>query len=211
MAGDRSLTPAAAIVLAWAGLALVNAGCIAARALPNAGLRVRALNHLFDAGQLLCLGLVCGLAVTLWLRLAPRRPWLAPLALSLVAGILALAILAPDLDNFALRLAGRERAGLVDIVLTVALAQAVPLAYLVGRRMARPRIRWIAAAVATIAAIVNTQILPVDYPGCMHSWPGPRPPSPPPRSRACSGAGGSRRRRGASPSASLRSSPSARS
>ncbi|WP_434421641.1 sulfatase-like hydrolase/transferase [Nannocystis pusilla] len=165
MAGDRSLTPAAAIVLAWAGLALVNAGCIAARALPNAGLRVRALNHLFDAGQLLGLGLVCGLAVALWLRLAPRRAWLAPLALSLVAVILALAILAPDLDNFALRLAGRERAGLVDVVLTVALAQAVPLAYLVGRRMAAPRVRWIAAAVATIAALVNTRILPVDYPG----------------------------------------------
>ncbi|WP_143140928.1 sulfatase-like hydrolase/transferase [Nannocystis exedens] len=165
MAGARPLSPAAAIVLAWAGLALVNAGCIAARALPHAGLRVRALNHLFDAGQLLFLGLVCGLAVALWQRLAPRRSWLAPLGLSLVAVVLALAILAPDLDNFALRMAGRERAALLAATLAVALAQAVPLAYLAGRRMARSRVRWIAVAIAVVAAVVNTQILPVDYPG----------------------------------------------
>ncbi|WAS93528.1 sulfatase-like hydrolase/transferase [Nannocystis punicea] len=164
MAVARPLSPAAAIVLAWAGLALVNAGCIAARGLPNAGLRVRALTHLFDAGQLLFLGLVCALAVSAWQRFAPPRR-LAPLALGLVAIVLAVAFLAADLDNFALRLVGSERAAIVSVLLAVALAQAVALAYLVGRRMARPRIRWLAVTTAVIAAIVNTRILPLDYPG----------------------------------------------
>ncbi|MDC0722296.1 sulfatase-like hydrolase/transferase [Nannocystis bainbridge] len=165
MADARPLSPAAAVVFAWAGLALVNAGCIAARALPNGGPRVRALNHLFDAGQLLFLGLVGGLATLLWQRFAPPRRWLAPLVLGLATGLLGWAMLAPDLDNFTLRLAGRERAAALAVLLAVVLAQAVPVAYLAGRRMARPRIRWFAVAVAAIAAILNTRILPLDYPG----------------------------------------------
>ncbi|MDC0673589.1 sulfatase-like hydrolase/transferase [Nannocystis radixulma] len=158
-------------LLAWAGLAVVNAGFIAARPLPNAGLRVRALTHLFDAGQLLFLGLVAAGTAVLWTRFAPRRvPAVA--ALSLLALVLAFLFLSSDLENFALRIAGRERADALRILSLFALAQAVPLAHLVGRRMARPRLRWLAVALALTAAILNPLILPVDYPGlhALVSW-----------------------------------------
>jgi len=158
------LGPGATMLLAWAGLAVVDAGFIAARALPNAGLRVRALTHLFDAGQLLFLGLASALVARAWARFAPRR-LSAPLASSLLALVLAFAVLAPDLDNFALRIAGREHADVFCILLTFALAQAIPLAHSIGRRMARPRLRWFAVALALIAALLNTRVLPVDYPG----------------------------------------------
>jgi hypothetical protein len=161
----RPLSPAAASVLAWAGLAAVNAGWIAARSLPTAGLRVRVLNHLFDAGQLLFLGLASALVVALWQRFAPRRRGLATVALSLSAAALAGLVLAPDLDNFALRAVGGERAGLVAFVLAVGLAQAVPLARLFGRALARPRRRWAALGLALIAAMTNPCILLADYPG----------------------------------------------
>ncbi|MCY1056677.1 sulfatase-like hydrolase/transferase [Nannocystis sp. SCPEA4] len=161
----------AANLLAWAGLAVVDAGFIAARPLPNAGLRVRALTHLFDAGQLLFLGLVAAGTAVLWTRFAPRHvPAVA--ALSLLALVLGFLFLSSDLENFALRIAGREQADALRTLAIFALAQAVPLAHLVGRRMARPRLRWLAVALALAAAIVNPLILPVDYPGlhALVSW-----------------------------------------
>lgn len=164
-AAGRQLSASAASLLAWAGLAGINAAVIAGLELPETGARTRALHHLFDAGQLLFLGLVSALVIGLWNRLGARpRRWTL-LSLSTGSIGLLLIVLAPDLETFALRTAGPARADALRLALVVVLAQVIPLTHLVGARLARPGWRWLPVTLAVAAGALNTQMFRTEHPG----------------------------------------------
>lgn len=175
------LRPEGAQLAAWTGLLLVNAAIIAIKMpWPRAGVRVRLLHHLHDAGAQLAAGLIAAAAVGLWLRFGPGRlrespsrlrrvlargsGYAALAALSVGAGF---AVLDDDLDNFTARMTedapGAARWLLPALIVVVSLG--VPGAAALGRLLARPWLRWAGVALAAALAVANHVILPNDYPG----------------------------------------------
>jgi arylsulfatase A-like enzyme len=160
-----TLSFAAAQVVAWSGLAAVNAAFIAVLE-SRSPLGTRALHHVFDAGQLIAVGVALALLVAAWRRFAPRgRPWGHAVA-CFASLALAWLFLRPDLVPFAWRVAPDDaRAELVLGAVTVGVALAPPLAAWLGRRCARPVVRWLGAALGLGLAAANNLALANDYRG----------------------------------------------
>ncbi|MBI4703209.1 MAG: sulfatase [Deltaproteobacteria bacterium] len=163
--------------LADAGLvAWIAAGCVNAAVIaggwqePAAGASLRAAHHFYDAAYSFGLGALwwCGLAA--WQRWAGRRyRSLAPAALAVLWGALALALLPGDLSGLAEKLpdVGRARwrlAVLVDGAVVLALVLS-----LVPRMGRRTRFVWAGAGLALLVG--NHLVLENDYEG-LHAFGG---------------------------------------
>src|SRR5215203_2094337 len=88
--GSQGRAPLAHL-LAWSGLALVNAVAILFLPMPAGGIGIRALHHAYDAGQMIALGLVAALASAAWERFGSAR--LTYAALAVASAIVALLVL----------------------------------------------------------------------------------------------------------------------
>src|SRR5262245_12440588 len=109
-------------LVAWAALGVLNAIMIAFTVpFDPHHIKLRALHHFYDAGQILAVGLLSAAAVEAYCRLAPRArpgasrwgafllgPFLDIAALSVIALAIAYPILHDDLAHFAVRLKGDE-------------------------------------------------------------------------------------------------------
>ena len=153
-------------IAAWSILALVAALAIEIRTPPlQGGWRVRRWVHVFEAGNLLGLGLVCAGAVLAWRRL--RRPALLVdlLALEVAALAVGFATLADDLSGPAARLDGAVSARAWIILLAAGVSVGIPAAAVVGRALRRGRLRAVALAIGVAAGIANAIGMPESYPG----------------------------------------------
>lgn len=161
----RPLDLPTAHLLAWVGLAAVNAGFIATLN-TRASLLTRALHHVYDAGQLAAAGLVLAIAIASWRRFAAHRRMWAYAASWLGAFGLAWAFVRPDMTAFAWRVAPDDAtAEAVLATVTAGAAFVPPLAALCGRLLARPRLRWVGVVSALAVAVVNNRVLANDYRG----------------------------------------------
>ena len=172
---SERLGAATSLLLAWATLALFNAITIAFQVPYHRGfLRQRIDHHVYDAGQMLAIGLASGAAVALWLRVRARLPLrlraatLLDLgAVAVVALVLGFLTLGDDLANFADRLIqthGAARFGaFVSPLLTVAVALVIPAAAGLGRLVARPWVRWLGVLGAASLGAANEVALQNDY------------------------------------------------
>ncbi len=157
------VSASAASVLAWALLALVNAGFILR--LPFGPPLQRLQHHAYDAGQLLFAGAILGSIALVWTRFGPKRPALRLVAIALLAAVPAYLFLPQDLYGLSEDLAGDERAHGVARLLSFAVAPTVAAAAWVGGWLARPRLRWAGVVVGLAFAAANNVALPADYRG----------------------------------------------
>lgn len=162
--GERSLGPVRAVLAAFALLLVVNAAVLASTAAPVQGLRLRGLHHLYQAGRQLGVGLIVVVGILLCRRfglLAGRRGYLVLAASSLLVGAFTLV---EDAGNFAgNRLAFAPQLGVALVVGVVALG--VALAAFVGRKLDRPRLRWLAVGAGLAVLGVHPFVLATGYPG----------------------------------------------
>lgn len=161
----RSLSGAAAVLLAWLVQAGLDAIWIAALSLPAGGLRVRALHHLYAAGHAAALGLALGLVVLVASPLVRGRRWFGALGVMLLGGLFGLLVLPDDLEGLSERLVSPGRAEIAAQVLATGLGSGLLLVYAVGRAFARPRWRWLAVGAAVVAGIAHERVLDQGYPG----------------------------------------------
>jgi len=158
----RSPAPLAHL-LAWTGLALINAIAIALLPTPAGGVWVRVLHHTYDAGHMLALGLVAALVSAAWNRFG--RPRLTYAALALLAALVALILLKRDLAGFTEQIAGERSADLVAFGLASIASLAVPAALWAGARLARGPLRAVGIALSLAGGAANAIVLQNDYPG----------------------------------------------
>ncbi len=170
----REVSPELAIFLGWIALAATNAIFItAAVPRPPSGVLVRVLHHLFDAGHLLALGALSTLLVAAFRRVRPRfaeRGLVSAIVISLVALGAGSLMLGPDLDNLSSRVALQTRlAGIWPVVILNLLVGAtslgITLAWILGRVLARPLLRWLSLVAGIAAEVANELILKNDYEG----------------------------------------------
>jgi hypothetical protein len=152
-------------LLAWAGLAIVNAVAIALIPLPRDWPRIRTLQHVYDAGHLMALGFLAWSASTAWMRFGPERPRYAYAALAIASATASMLLLRGDLAGFAERMAGDDNAEPLLSILTIIASMSVPMAHAAGRLVARGRLRAIGVGLAILGGAANAKILQNDYPG----------------------------------------------
>lgn len=169
-------------LVAWAGLGIINAVTIALGArVPPGKMGLRVLHHVYDAGQMLALGLLSSAVVAAYCRLRPappasasrrraflRGPVLDLAAVAVAAELVAHPLLVDDLTNLAARLSGEDEVASSTLLLPLLIALValgIPAAAAVGRLLDRPWLRWLGVAIAVAAGIVNQRILIHDYPG----------------------------------------------
>jgi len=154
-------------------VALVNAVVVALHRVPRAGMKVRALLHVFDAATFLALGVVSAIVLLGWQRLsleqrglgARARVFLGGLAWWLVALGLGAWMLSGDLTGPAGRLSFAPL-WLARALLVAIAAAGIPLAAGAGRLLARGVVlRAVAVAVAATIAAGNHYVVAHDYPG----------------------------------------------
>jgi arylsulfatase A-like enzyme len=153
---------------AWIALAVLNAIVIAASVrAPLGGATVRALHHVYDAGQLAGVGVLAWAISASWHRYGPARPIWARLALFGAALISGFAFASDDTVVLAgkLTIASGLPGGAVQVGLLAALAASVALAATTGDLLRRRRL-WLPAVIGfALAAIGNHFVLARDYPG----------------------------------------------
>lgn len=157
-------------------LLVANAGALMAGEASAQGLRLRGLHHLYQAGRhlgaaLVIVGVIALLAL-LGRRLGPRFDVLSGRRGYVTLGVFAFALasvtLVEDLTNFSGNLL--PAAPQLALWLLVAIsALGVVAAALVGRLLARPRLRWFGRAFAVLAGAavlaVHPFFLETGYPG----------------------------------------------
>jgi hypothetical protein len=165
-ASAHGLDPDTAQLGGWLGLALVNAVFLARLSMPTEGVGIRALHHLYDAGQLIGAGLVTATVVWAWRRGGPKRAAWGYLALTAAAIAVGSSTLVDDVSGPASDLGGDKWSGVWTAALVTAVSLGVPAAAIAGRVLAlRPWLRPIGVAGAIGAAVANHLILLNDYPG----------------------------------------------
>jgi hypothetical protein len=159
--------PAAGQLVGWALVAAVNAAMIALTLrLPRSGLGVRALHHVYDAAELLALGVISAALVVAWQRFVKTETrWRAEGAMFAVGVALGAWMLAGDFRGFAGNLVGDRLAGIVIVCAIAGAAALVPASAWLGRRLARGKLRFIGVAVAVGIAVANHRVVAHDYPG----------------------------------------------
>src|SRR5262249_13523334 len=135
-----------------------------ARFAPRTDGAVRALYYAYDAGHLLALGLIASAAVAIWQRWGPRAPVWGDLALAAAAGLLGAWLLARDLTGLA-AIAGGAHAAIARPMLLAASGLAIAAVAVIGRRLARPRLRLVGVMLGSAGAAASQRVLENDYPG----------------------------------------------
>jgi hypothetical protein len=159
------VTAPSAHVLAWTGLALVNAVAIGFLPVPAGGTWIRVLHHVYDAGHMIAIGLVASLLSAAWERFGPARPLVKYAALAALSAVIAVALLKRDLAGFAEQIAGESSAEPVAIGLAVIASLAVPGALALGARLAHGPFRAAGIALSLAGGAANAIFLQNDYPG----------------------------------------------
>ncbi|RLB60423.1 MAG: hypothetical protein DRI90_13765 [Deltaproteobacteria bacterium] len=152
-----------AVLIAWFALGIVNAVVIAFT-VRSTRVVTAMVHHLFDAGQFLALGLASSALVEAWTRWGrPKRHWNVAL---LFAGALGLGsvTLTADLEHMSQRVTLGVPPSVVLWGSVTAVALTIPIAWLVGRLLARPLWRWLAVLAGCGVQVGNAIILPNDYP-----------------------------------------------
>ena len=165
MTEGRPLSPATTVVVGWLLIALVNACFVVMEPLPLGGVSVRVEHLLFDLGQALAAGLLCGVAVNAFQRWAPRRHFAGLSVVTALSVIIGLVVLPGDLKGFAAWLVGPGRSRVWVWLVSAACSLVIPAAMLAGRIFRRPRLRWLAFGSGAALATANNVLLPGDYPG----------------------------------------------
>jgi arylsulfatase A-like enzyme len=153
-------------IVGWLVLVIVNAIVIAAAVrVPRGHMAVRVFHHLYDAGQLVALGVSSAAAVGLWLRFGPRRRIWSYVAIGVATAILGVPLLSTDLTGLASPLV--RVLGLAPSIGTLLVGAGAGMAAVafVGRLLARPWLWLLGAAVGTAASALNHFVLENDYPG----------------------------------------------
>ena len=161
----RPISLATTAVLGWLMIAVVNACFIVMEPLPPGGVSVRITHVLFDVGQALAAGLLCGVAVSAFQHRASHRRF-AGLSVAAAASVaIGLVVLPDDLLGFTASLVGPERSQVWVWPVSGACSLAIPAAMLAGRIFRPPRLRWIGFGLGAAGAAANNVLLPGDYPG----------------------------------------------
>lgn len=164
--GDApALGAAGGVLLGFSALAVVNAVMIVVKVpLPHNQV-TRVYHHVYDAGQMLALGLGASALVELWGRWGPRRPVWGYLATALAAGLAAVHLLSADLTGAVTTLTPGGNPALWLSVFLAASGVAVAGVALIGRLFARPYLRWLPVLAGLAAGVANHLLLENDYPG----------------------------------------------
>lgn len=152
------------MVVGWLLIAAVNACFIVMEPLPAGGISVRITHLLFDVGQALAAGLLCGVAVSAFQRWAPQRRVAGPSVAVALSVVIGLVVLPNDLMGFTARLVGRGRSPIWVWLLSAACSLVIPAGMLAGRIFRRPRLRWVGFGLGAAGATANNVLLPGDYP-----------------------------------------------
>jgi arylsulfatase A-like enzyme len=161
-----TLGPAAAQALAWLVVAVSNLATISLLPFPVHHPATRFLHYWFDVSQMVALGLLAATVTWGWQRLLGERRLLATLALAGFALLLGLVALEPDFKNWSERI---DHPWLSFVGAALA-SQSVPLALLVGRKLAKPRWRALGLALGLSVLSLHHVLLPGDYPGIHVFW-----------------------------------------
>ncbi len=164
--GDApALGAAGGVLLGFSALAVVNAVMIVVKVpLPHNQV-TRVYHHVYDAGQMLALGLGASALVELWGRWGPRRPVWGYLATALAAGLAAVHLLSADLTGAVTTLTPGGNPALWLSVFLAASGVAVAGVASIGRLFARPYLRWLPVLAGLAAGVANHLLLENDYPG----------------------------------------------
>lgn len=159
--------PVRGLLVGTLALCLINAAAIAVQRLPRAGVKLRVLRHLLDAGQHLALGLALIAAVTLAHRLrstARIGPRGAPIAAAAITGLVAFGLLEDDVSNFAWRVAPTfPRA--IEVAVAAAVGIGFGLIAIAGRWVRRRPVRIALGVAGALALASNHVLLPGGYSG----------------------------------------------
>ncbi len=153
-------------IVGWLVLAVINAVVIVSTArMPRGGLSVRVFHLLYDAGQLLGLGMIIAVVVGLWARFGPRRRVWAYAAIAAATTALGVPLLTTDLTGLASPLA--RVVGLPAGIGALLVGAGVGMAAIafVGRLLARPWLWALGAALGVAGGVTNDFILENDYSG----------------------------------------------
>ncbi|MEO5731978.1 MAG: hypothetical protein ABI134_04275, partial [Byssovorax sp.] len=153
-------------IVGWLVLAVINAVVIAGTVrMPRGGASVRLFHLLYDAGQLLALGMIASVAVGLWLRFGPRRRFWAYAAIVAVTAALGVPLLTTDLTGLASPLV--RVVGLSGAIGTLLVGAGVGMAVIafVGRLLARPWLWPLGVVLGAAGGVSNHFILENDYSG----------------------------------------------
>lgn len=145
--------------------ACVNAAAIASLEPMPPKLYTRVLQHVYDAGHFLGLGLLCAGLCAIHAALGRRRS-VAWVGLFLVVLAVSVAVLPADLQNACARYAEGRGAWAYPTFLSAGVALCaltVPVAWGLGRLVARRWIRWIGVLLSVAAFGANAVLLPADY------------------------------------------------
>lgn len=164
---EPSFGPVRGLLVGTLALCLTNALAIAVQRLPRAGVKLRVLRHLLDAGQHLALGLVLIALVALAHRLRTRGQlgrYGAAIATAVATALLAFPLLSDDLSNFAWRVAPafpRAIGAATAVGIGLGFATLVAASDRVRSRAARAAI----ATAGLLALALNHVLLPGGYSG----------------------------------------------
>jgi arylsulfatase A-like enzyme len=164
MTEGQAISPATTVIAGWLLIAAVNACFIVMEPLPPGGVSVRIPHLLFDVGQALAAGLLCGVAVSALQRWAPHGRFVGLSITTAVSLAIGLVVLPDDLMGLTALLVGPGRSRAWVWLVSAACSLVIPAAMLVGRMLRRPRLRWIGFGAGAAGAIVNNVLLPGDYP-----------------------------------------------
>lgn len=153
-----------AVLAAFAVQLVANAVVLAAAEPAAQGLRIRGLHQLYQAGRQLGAALVVVLVLLVCRRFRLHRGRRGYATLGLVAFALASVTLVDDLTSFAGNLLpAAPQLALWGLVVTA--AGGVVAAAFVGRKLARPRLRWLAVLVGAAVLAAHPGALGTGYPG----------------------------------------------
>lgn len=153
-------------LVGWMVLVTVNAIVIASAVRVSRGnATVRLFHYLYDAGQLVALGMITSATVGLWLRFGPRRRIWGYAAIVAATAAIGVPLLTIDLTGLASPLVRVTGFSLAIGALLVGAGVGMAAIAFVGRLLARPWLWPLGAAVGTAGGVLNQFVLQNDYPG----------------------------------------------